>query len=364
MNRLLTILLLAATTAYGQINNPPTSVNITDATATGRAVLTATNAAAAATAIGLGTTNYVGFYGLEILGAELQINGASIDSVEFGGKLDFEERRFSDGVSTVFEYSTNSFAVTPNATFETNVTISGNATLNGVGNIAPHQTASSADSLMTRDLSDLRLFGKLAMVELMNPNMGVVYATNGAAGTPNVNGFDITTSTNSASSAFYSGATALKQTLSGMAANTSWQGRVVVGWTINRYSTNNEVRMQLGRDSGGPRAHGPLINRGIGIRVSANNMFFETHDGTTHFETTNAVPVVFGFGATDVLWAVAQSGVVRFYRGESTLLATVTNNVPTTAESENDAWSMSISNTSTVSSGLRVRPGVGFILQQ
>lgn len=323
MNRLLTILLLAATTAYGQINNPPTSVNITDATATGRAVLTATNAAAAATAVGLGTNN----------------------AVTFGNIT-----------------ATGTLGVSNAATFATNVTVNGNATLNGVGNIAPHQTASSADSLMTRDLSDLRLFGKLAMVELMNPNMGVVYATNGAAGTPNVNGIDITTSTNSASSAFYSGVTALKQTLSGGGVNTSWQGRVVAGWTINRYNTNNEVRVQLGRDSGGPRAHGPLINRGIGIRVSANNMFFETHDGTTHFETTNAVPVV--PAATDVLWAVAQSGVVRFYRGESTLLATVTNNVPTTGAPENDAWSMSISNTSTVSSGLRVRPGVGFILQQ
>ena len=61
MNRLLTILLLAAGTAYGQIDNPPTSVNIVDATATGRAVLTATNAAAAATAVGLGTTNNVTF---------------------------------------------------------------------------------------------------------------------------------------------------------------------------------------------------------------------------------------------------------------------------------------------------------------
>jgi hypothetical protein len=61
MNRLLTILLLAAGTAYGQIDNPPTSVNIVDSTATGRAVLTATNAAAAATAIGLGATNSVVF---------------------------------------------------------------------------------------------------------------------------------------------------------------------------------------------------------------------------------------------------------------------------------------------------------------
>ena len=42
MNRLLTILLLLGATAHGQIANPPTSVNIVDSTATGRAVLTAT----------------------------------------------------------------------------------------------------------------------------------------------------------------------------------------------------------------------------------------------------------------------------------------------------------------------------------
>jgi hypothetical protein len=47
MNRLLLILLLAGVTAHGQIDNPPTSVNIVDATATGRALITATNSAAA-----------------------------------------------------------------------------------------------------------------------------------------------------------------------------------------------------------------------------------------------------------------------------------------------------------------------------
>jgi hypothetical protein len=66
MKRLLTILLLVAGTACGQIDNPPTSVNIVDSTATGRAVLTATNAAAARTAIGLSlpaltNTNVVNF---------------------------------------------------------------------------------------------------------------------------------------------------------------------------------------------------------------------------------------------------------------------------------------------------------------
>jgi hypothetical protein len=43
MKRLLFILLLAAGTAYGQINNPPTSADIVDATAVGRTLLNSTN---------------------------------------------------------------------------------------------------------------------------------------------------------------------------------------------------------------------------------------------------------------------------------------------------------------------------------
>jgi hypothetical protein len=57
MNRLLFILLLAAGTVYGQIDNPPTSTSILDATTVGRAVLTASNAAAARSAIEVTLTN-------------------------------------------------------------------------------------------------------------------------------------------------------------------------------------------------------------------------------------------------------------------------------------------------------------------
>jgi hypothetical protein len=438
---------------------------------------TAFSAGTARTNLGLGATNYPTFRGFELLnsGDEMQINGTSINSVTFGGVLSFEEQQLSQEGATVFAWDTNSFAVTPSATFATNVSIAGSLSvgslttttpstwaldatqtaaatngvltlpsnanvirltnnnaissvtngvlgafyylvnqatnavtisnvggitidgaqnltlspnesatlvatgptnvsvaargdltdvaLGGTANTAPSQTASSGSSLMTRDLGDLRLFGQLALVQLVTPNMGSVYNTNGAGGSPNVNGFDMTTSTNSASSSFYSGVTALKQTLAGTGANTVWNGRVVAGWTMNRYGTNNEVRMQLGRNTG-TQAHGPLTNRGIGIRVNGDNMFFEAHDGTTHFETTNAVALTHGSGGTDIFWAVAQSGVLRFYRGESTLLATVTNNVPTTVVGENDAWSISISNTSSTASGFRVYSNPGFILQQ
>lgn len=83
MNRLLTILLLLGATAHGQIDNPPTSVNIVDSTATGRAVLTATNAAAAATAVGLGATNDVTFSNITasgIITAKDSTGGAATNS--------------------------------------------------------------------------------------------------------------------------------------------------------------------------------------------------------------------------------------------------------------------------------------------
>ena len=126
MKRLLLILLLAAGTAHGQINNPPTSVNIVDSTATGRAVLTATNAAAAATAISLGTTNDVTFNrvattasgNLDNLAIRIGATNTGLNSVA----------GFLFGVSKgeyVFGVGPTGFSVTPPATFITNVNVNG-----------------------------------------------------------------------------------------------------------------------------------------------------------------------------------------------------------------------------------------------
>ena len=189
MNRLLTILLLLGATAHGQINNPPTSVNIVDATATGRAVLTATNAAAAATAIGLGTTNDVQFNKAlsqsSVIGggvdAFLHIVTPQQGEIQIGwGSGDFEMDELALTLEQADWKFYKPFSV-PNATNRAiirtnlelgaadNVTFSnitasgtlgvtGNATLNGVDNLAPSQTADSGSSLMTRDLSDARFY--------------------------------------------------------------------------------------------------------------------------------------------------------------------------------------------------------------
>jgi hypothetical protein len=105
-----------------------------------------TNTASIRTNLGLGATNYPVFRGLEITtdGDTLYINPYNINADTFGLVLNFEERNFSQDGATVFQWSTNSFTVTPNAT------------LNGVNSTAPSQTADSASSLMTRALSDDR----------------------------------------------------------------------------------------------------------------------------------------------------------------------------------------------------------------
>ena len=229
MNRLLTILLLLGATAHGQINNPPTSVNIVDATATGRAVLTATNAAAAATAIGLGTANEGTFNRVQVGGAIITADdfsggnfvvtsghaltfasggtpGATLtnlglgaaDNVTFsnitangivtandstatpatsaaaaqgiqwpglggsqhaaiyGGYAGAAQIALavgtSNSLSDVATFSATGMTVNSNAIVGGTLGVTGNATLNGVDNLAPSQTASSGSSLMTRDL--------------------------------------------------------------------------------------------------------------------------------------------------------------------------------------------------------------------
>jgi hypothetical protein len=160
MNRLLTILLLLGATAHGQINNPPTSVNIVDSTATGRAVLTATNAAAAATAVGLGTANDVTFN-------RVQVGGATFTADEFsGGNFAITADHaltFASGGTPGATLTNLGLGAANNVTFS-NITasgtlgVTGNATFSGTANLAPSPDGDSGSSLMTRDLSDDALY--------------------------------------------------------------------------------------------------------------------------------------------------------------------------------------------------------------
>ena len=261
-------------------------------------------------------------------------------------------------------------SVSGSATFATNVTVggtlavTGNVTLSGSDNLMPNATnAASASSLMTRSLTDLQMFGLLGLYDPVRLASGTVTGTNGGGFDNYGSSYDLRTGTNAAGTVVYNAGGFTRQTTAGSAANAAWANRIVVAWPFNRNSTNNEVRLQYGRSTSA-NTHGALTARGIGIRINGNNMFFETHDGTTAFETTDAVPLTHNFGQ-DVFWAISESGVVRFYRGQNTLLATVTNNAPTNGVSDNNTgWIISISNTAAANSIFRVQNNPGFVLQQ
>jgi hypothetical protein len=146
--------------AFGDTTNTASIRTNLGGTTVGDSVFTATNAAAAATAIGLGTANEVTFN-------RVQVGGAIITAEDFsGGNFAITAGHaltFASGGTPGATLTNLGLGAADNVTFS-NITasgtlgVTGNATFSGTANLAPSQTADSADSLMTRDLSDARFY--------------------------------------------------------------------------------------------------------------------------------------------------------------------------------------------------------------
>jgi hypothetical protein len=297
MNRLLTILLLLGATAHGQINNPPTSVNIVDSTATGRAVLTATNAAAAATAVGLGATNAVTFGTLT----------AELLQVRLGTNLYVG---LADDVSE----------------FWTDVAVNGNATLNGVDNFAPSQTASSASSLMTRSLSDAQSL----QLSVRPHNSGFVSffggstatATNGATVTQNQ--FARVSSGNAANNISRLQNRDILGVGLGAGANAAINFSQnlefgVTGLFAHNSVANATTRIMFGGTNG--YISGTNVARHVGWRADgANNVYATFGDGTNYTEilATNTVQL-------QRWWHIAANNGSVVWSIDGTQVASTTN---------------------------------------
>jgi hypothetical protein len=153
----------------------------------------AINAATTRTNLGLGATNYPTFAGIEISGLdEMQLNGASINAVEFGGELHFEEQRLAQDNQTVFAWDTNSFAVTPAATFATNVSIAGSLSVGSFTTTTPStwaldatQTAAATNGVLTLPSNGnvIRLTNNNAISSVTNGVLGAFYYLINQSGT-------------------------------------------------------------------------------------------------------------------------------------------------------------------------------------
>ena len=124
-------------------------------TTVGNSVFTATNAAAAAAAIGLGTTNAVTF--ADITGD--RVYASEFRNTEYNFEVIPEESVFRQNNNTIFSWTSTNATFPVSVSFATNVTlggtlaVTGNVTLSGVNNTMPGATnAASGASLMTRDL--------------------------------------------------------------------------------------------------------------------------------------------------------------------------------------------------------------------
>ena len=170
MNRLLTILLLLGATAHGQIDNPPTSVNIVDSTATGRAVLTATNAAAARSAIGAGTVNEGGEPGFETVTVQDFITALSIkETTSDLVKINLENPSLnSDATNAVLEWSATDVQLNKPLTFSGTNTASTTRTNLGLG-ATNNVTFSNITATGTFGVSNTATFATNVGIGITNP---------------------------------------------------------------------------------------------------------------------------------------------------------------------------------------------------
>ena len=121
--------------------------------------------------LGLGTSNSVLFGSVEVGGGDaLYLDGAGIESGSFGGKIDFEEQRLTQDDLTVFSWATNSFSVTPAATFATNVTVNGNLSVGSLTTTTPSTWALDATETAAATNGVLALPSNANVIRLTNNN--------------------------------------------------------------------------------------------------------------------------------------------------------------------------------------------------
>jgi len=107
-------------------------------TTVGNAVFTATNEAAARSAIGLGTANIASFDALVIgaaSGDPLNVDFYQIESPNFNFLFNWEEGRLTQGGNNIFTWSSTNASFPVPVVFTTNITIGGSIAFSGSGNV-------------------------------------------------------------------------------------------------------------------------------------------------------------------------------------------------------------------------------------
>jgi hypothetical protein len=142
-------------------------------TTVGDSVFTATNAAAAATAIGLGTANTASFDSL-IIGAgsgdPLNVDFYRIESSSFNFLFDWEEKRLAQGGNDIFSWNSTNATFPVPVSFSTNVTVNGNISVGSLTTTTPSTWALDATQTAAATNGILDLPSNANVIRLTNNN--------------------------------------------------------------------------------------------------------------------------------------------------------------------------------------------------
>jgi hypothetical protein len=225
------------------------------------------------------------------------------------------------------------------ATGATNVSVANrgdltDVALGGTANTAPSQTASSASSLMTRELSDARYLGLKS--HLMNFNSSAALTASGGTSSAFRGAWQIFTATNASSfaTAYFEWAFLLGLSLNERYVNFSNPFSVSVSRTMQPAGALPRAGLtqffQLGRDVGAINTtNGKLAQKGVGIQFASNGVTPFVHNGTS-LTDGSLITNVSTYNRFVFRWVPATAfevyGVVN--GSEPVLLGSVTNNLP------------------------------------
>jgi hypothetical protein len=153
-------------------------------TTVGNAVFTATNAASAATAIGLGTANTASFDALVIgatSGDPLNVDFYQMESPTFNFLFNWEERRLTQGANNIFTWSSTNAAFPVPVSFSTNVSIAGSLSVGSFTTTTPSTWALDATQTAAATNGRLTLPSNGNVIRLTNNN-AISSVTNGVLG--------------------------------------------------------------------------------------------------------------------------------------------------------------------------------------
>ena len=260
-------------------------------TTVGNSVFTATNAAAAASAIGLGTTNDATFSRVQVGGVVISTN--SFSGGDFAVTAGYALTFISGGVASTTRtnlglgatWLTNTdvtnfrtaigLGATNNVTFSNiaasgTLAVTGNVTMSGVNNTATSQTASSASSLMTRELTDINPLWAVHSIRTVGAHLfGNSGTSSTAVESQTAGGAQVNsgTSTNGYGRAtLYRGittASGITGTGINFARDISFGGLVL----LNPFDSTHAIRLIFGGNGGvpAPADSNALTTRGFGV---------------------------------------------------------------------------------------------------